>query len=168
MNRLDRDEVRMHIDADAGTLYDLVSDVPRTPEWSPEVMRCAWLGGATSAAAGARFTARNRRRWFTWSNQPVVDVADRGREFAFTRTERGGGTIRWSYRFEPAATGTSAVLAYQVLRPVPVGLHVMLRLLFGVRDLRADLHANMQTSLRRLADLARRQTAGKQKGADLS
>ena len=154
MNRLDHDEVRLHIDADAGTVYDLVADVTRTPDWSPEVISCAWLDGTASAAPGARFTARNRRRWFTWSNQPVVEVADRGREFAFTRTERGAGTLRWSYRFEPATTGTSVILAYRVLRPVPVSLHVILRLLFGVPDLRTDLHNNMQASLRRLAAIA--------------
>jgi hypothetical protein len=159
MNRLDRDEVRAHIDADTATVYDLISDVTRTPEWSPEVIACDWLDGATSATVGARFTARNRRRWLIWSNRPVVSVADRGREFAFTRTERGGGSIRWSYRLEPEGGGTSVVLGYQVLRPVPVGLHVMLRLLFGVRDLRADLRANMETSLRRLAELAGRRVS---------
>lgn len=159
MNRLDRDEVRMDIDADAGTLYDLVSDVTRTPEWSPEVIACSWLDGATGAAVGARFTATNKRRWLTWSNRPVVAVADRGNEFAFTRTEHGGGSIRWYYRLSPSDGGTSVALGYQVLRPVPVGLHVALRLLFGVRDLRADLHANMEASLRRLAQLARHQAA---------
>lgn len=167
MNRLDYDEARVHAGADAGTLYDLVSDVTRTPEWSPEVISCTWLDGAGAAAAGARFTARNRRRWFSWSNQPVVEVADRGREFAFTRTERGGGTIRWSYRFEPDGAGTSIILTYQVLQPVPVSLHVILRLLFGVRDLRADLHANLQTSLRRLAEIANRETASRETGAQL-
>lgn len=161
MNRLHHDEVRQHVDADAGTLYDLVADVTRTPEWSPEVISCSWLDGAATAAAGARFTARNRRRWLTWSNQPIVETADRGREFAITRTERGGGTLRWSYRFEPAAAGTIVTLAYQVLRPVPVGLHVILRLLFGVRDLRADLHANMQTSLERLAAIATREATAR-------
>ena len=25
-------------------VYDLVSNVPRTPEWSPEVISCRWLG----------------------------------------------------------------------------------------------------------------------------
>ena len=59
MNRLDRDQIRMHVPAEAGALYDLVSDVTRTPEWSPAVVSCAWLDGAVSAAAGARFTARN-------------------------------------------------------------------------------------------------------------
>ena len=58
-------------------------------------------------------------------------------------------------------------MSYQVLRPVPVSLHVILRLLFGVRDLRADLHANLQTSLRRLAEIANRETASRETGAQL-
>jgi hypothetical protein len=33
-------------------------------------------------------------------------------------------------------------------------LHVMLRVLFGVRDLRADLHANIEASLERIARIA--------------
>ncbi|HEY5852741.1 MAG TPA: SRPBCC family protein [Aldersonia sp.] len=156
MNRLDHDEVRLQIDAAAELLYDLVSDVTRTPEWSPEVIECSWLDDATHATEGAHFTARNRKRWFTWSNTPVVDTAERGREFAVTRTEHGGGTIRWSYRFEPATPGTTVVQSYQVLRPVPLLLHVIVRL-FGVRDLRADLHQNMHTSIRRLADVAARE-----------
>jgi hypothetical protein len=165
MNRLDHDEVRLHVAADADLLYGLVADVTRTPEWSPEVISCAWLDGAEGATVGARFTARNRRRWFTWANRPVVEVADRGRQFAVTRTERGGGTIRWAYRLEPDDTGTTVVLSYEVLRRVPVGLHVMLRLLFGIRDLRADLHQNMQTSLRRLAEVAQRADSSADSGA---
>lgn len=154
MERLDHDEVRLHVPTNANALYDLVSDVPRTPQWSPEVISCAWLGDATGPAVGARFVARNRRRWLTWSNKPVVETADRGREFAITRTEPGGGTIRWFYRFAPSGAGTTVEHGYEVVRPVPLGLHIALRLLFGVRDLRADLHQNMTTSLGRLADLA--------------
>jgi hypothetical protein len=154
MNRLDRDEVRLHIDAPAESLYDLVSDVVRTPQWSPEVISCSWLDGHTRATVGARFLARNKKRWFTWSNKPVVQTTDRGREFAFTRTERGGGTIRWYYRFTPSGTATTVEHGYQVIRPVPVALHVILRILLGVRDLRGDLNQNMSTSLRRLADAA--------------
>jgi hypothetical protein len=159
MNRLDHDEVRLHIDADPNLLYGLVSDITRTPEWSPEVVSGAWLDGATGPAVGARFTARNKRRWLSWSNKPVVETADPGRQFAVTRTEHGGGTIRWSYLLEPEAGGTAVVLSYRVLRPVPKGLHIMLRLLFGVRDLRADLHENMRTSLQRLAEVAHREVS---------
>jgi hypothetical protein len=163
MNRLDHDEVGLHIDADADRLYDLVSDVTRTPEWSPEVISCDWLDGAAGAAVGARFRARNRRRWFTWSNKPVIETADRGKNFAFTRIEPGGGTIRWFYRFAPSPAGTIVELGYQVLRPVPPTLHIILRTLFGVRDLRADLHQNMTTSLERLAEMARREAAHRER-----
>ena len=103
MKRLDHDEVRLRVDAAPELLYDLVSDVPRTPEWSPEVISCRWLGAAGGAVPGARFSARNKRRWLTWSNRPVVETAHRGREFAVTRTEPGGGTIRWFFRFAPDA-----------------------------------------------------------------
>ena len=157
MDRLDHDEVRLRIQAAPELLYDLVADVPRTPEWSPEVISCRWLDGAAGAAPGARFSARNKRRWFTWSNKPVVETAERGRQFAFTRTEPGGGTIRWFYRFEPASGGTTTELGYQVLKPVPVFLHLILRTFFGVRDLRADLHQNMTLSLQKLARIAERQ-----------
>ena len=165
MNRLDRDEVRMRIGATPELVYDLVSDVPRTPEWSPEVIACRWLGGAASAAPGARFTARNKKSWFAWSNRPVVETAERAREFAITRTEPGGGTIRWYYRLEPDAGGTNAVLGYQVLKPVPRTLHVILRVLLGVRDLRDDLHQNMTTSLGKIAEIATGQEPGRPSAA---
>ena len=31
-------------------VYDLISDVTRMGEWSPECYRCEWLDGATAAA----------------------------------------------------------------------------------------------------------------------
>lgn len=151
---LTRDEVRLHVHADPHTLYALVADVTRTPEWSPEVIECRWLDGATGAEVGARFVARNKRRWFTWSNRPVVVTAEPGREFAVTRTERGGGSIRWSYRFAPEPTGTTVIESYEVIEPVPTGLLWVLRILFGVPDLQADLNANMHASLARLAEIA--------------
>ncbi len=157
MKRLDHDEVRLGISTTPELLYALVSDVPRTPEWSPEVVSCHWLGGADAAVPGARFSARNKKRWFTWSNRPVVEIAERGREFAFTRTEPGGGTIRWFFRFEPDGEGTVTTLGYLVIKPVPVGLHVILRAFLGVRDLEADLRLNITTSLGRIAEVAERE-----------
>ncbi len=154
IRRLTHDGVTRHVAAGPQQVYDLVADVTRTPEWSSEVVGCTWLDGATGPAVGARFAARNRRRWFAWTNRPVVDVADPGREFAFTRTERGGGSIRWRHRLRPDGDGTTVELSYEVLEPVPRGLHVVLRVAFGVRDLRDDLHANMAESLTRLATVA--------------
>ena len=158
MQRLDHDRVTRYVEADPHKVYDLVSDVTRTPEWSPEVIQSRWLDGATHAVAAARFRSRNRRRWFTWSNSPVVDTADPGREFAITRTEPGGGSIRWAYQLQASGTGTTVVQTYDVLKPVPLGPHIILRILLGVRELKEDLHANIQTSLARIAHIVEDQS----------
>lgn len=55
MQTLDSDEVTVHIDAHPDVVYDLIADVTRMPEFSPEVIRCEWLDGATGPAVGARF-----------------------------------------------------------------------------------------------------------------
>ncbi len=157
MNRLSRDEVTRHMSLTADELYALVSDVTLTPQWSREVISCQWVDPATAGQPGAVFVARNRRSWFTWSNRPVLEVAEPGREFTFRRTERGGGTMRWSYRFAATGSGTDVTLSYEATDPVPVGLHLILRL-FGVPDLQADLHDNLETSLERLDTYAQRES----------
>ena len=167
MNRLSADRVTSVIDAPAPVIYEAVSSVTRTPEWSDQVIACRWVPPATGPAVGARFVATNRRSWLTWRNTPVVTVADPDRQFAFQRTEHAGGTLVWSYLLEPLETlgtqdhqhphdhvvgQTRVTLGYEVTKSVPVGLHLFLRL-FGVRDMQADLHQNMRASLDRLATL---------------
>ncbi len=72
-------------------VYDLITDINRMGEWSPECYRCEWLDGATQATVGARFRGYNRRGALRWQRTAVVDVADRGREFAFaTINDRTG------------------------------------------------------------------------------
>jgi hypothetical protein len=153
MHRLDHDAVSAVLPQTPATVFAVVSDVTRTPQWSPQVVDCSWLDGATEAAVGARFAARNRNRWFRWTNVPLVTTVDPGRTFAFSRTEHGGGTMEWSYRLAPHERGTAVTLSYDVIRPVPLALHVILRVVLGVKDLRADLHENMAVSLRRLGEL---------------
>lgn len=60
MQQLDRDEVSMVIEASPAALYALVADVTRMPEFSPELLECRWLDGASQAVVGARFAARNK------------------------------------------------------------------------------------------------------------
>jgi hypothetical protein len=153
MNRLDHDQVSVVLPADPRAVFTLVSDVTRTPQWSPQVVSCAWLDGVTQATVGARFAARNQNRWFRWTNTPVVTAFEPVQTFAFSRTEPAGGTIEWSYRLAVHQDGTLVTLRYDVLQPVPIVLHVMLRVLLGVKDLRSDLHENMLASLRRLGEI---------------
>jgi len=41
-------------------VWDLVTDITRIGEWSPECIRAAWLGEPSRPRPGARFTGRNR------------------------------------------------------------------------------------------------------------
>ena len=40
------------IQAPAEVVYDLVADPMRMAEWSPECVRCQWIGGATRTRRG--------------------------------------------------------------------------------------------------------------------
>ncbi|MCW2693243.1 MAG: uncharacterized protein JWM67_1847, partial [Mycobacterium sp.] len=63
-------------------IYDLVSDVTRTGEWSPVCRACWWDEGATGQV-GDWFTGRNDNGERTWETRSKVVAADRGREFAW-------------------------------------------------------------------------------------
>ena len=71
-----------YVAATAGTVYDLVTDIGRMGEWSPENQGGTWRDGASSPTVGARFTGRNRRKG-AWTTTATVTEADPGRAFAF-------------------------------------------------------------------------------------
>ena len=155
MQTLDRDEVDILVAAPAEDLYALVADVTRTPEFSPDIVSCRWLDGATGPAVGARFEAVNVSKvGKRWKNRPVVTVADPGREFAFVRTEPFAGRVAWRYRFEPVDGGTRVVESYEVERPVTrVGWFVIEKV-FRSGNRREELRAGMRTTLERLREIA--------------
>jgi hypothetical protein len=157
MQHLDRDEVTMHMAATPDAIYEIVSDVTRTPEYSPEILRCTWLDGVAGPEVGARFVAVNKvPNRPSWKNKPVVTVVEPGRKFAFARTEKFGGTVEWTYALEPDDGGTKVTEAYRVTKQIsPVGWFII-GVLFNRRDRKADLHTGMQQSLARLAAVAER------------
>ena len=140
-------------------LYDVVSDVRRMGEWSPECRQCEWVGGATGPAVGAQFKGTNRRGPARWSTTPRVVAAEPGREFAFVTSHRGHDATKWSYRFEPASGGTKVTESFEVLIDVPWYFTLSERLLMGVKDRKADLEANMAETLERLKAAAEQHPA---------
>src|ERR1700741_5496588 len=95
------------IGAPPDLVYDLIADVTRMGEWSPECYRCEWLDGATAAAAGARFRRYNRRVLLRWERTAGVGTADRGCEFSFTTVNDGSGREDTCGRYtrEPSSSG---------------------------------------------------------------
>ena len=117
------------IHAPAQVVYDLVADPMRMAEWSPECIRCRWIGGTQQAAVGARFrgTSRNgRRRWSTTST--IADMR-RGELFAWEVTYFRQAVARWEYRIEPQPDGVELVetvedrrgLLLRVVSPIITG-----------------------------------------------
>lgn len=114
-------EVHQHIDAPPEVVYDLVADVTRMGEWSPECTRGEWLNGATGPAVGARFKGSNRRGLARWSTRPRVVAAERGREFGFIAPDPlGRDFTKWTYRFEVTTSGTEVFESFEMLRDVPL------------------------------------------------
>ena len=151
---LTADQVERYIEAPPEVLYELIADVTRTPERTPDIVRCEWIDGATGPAVGARFRSVNHQgRGPDWANKPVVTVADPGVEFSFSRTEPFGGTIVWRHRFVPEGAGTRVIESYEVTEPISIIGWFIIGTLYGLKDRRAGMRTSMVASLDRVAEL---------------
>jgi Polyketide cyclase / dehydrase and lipid transport len=150
MDKGTRGEAGLHIDVQPERLYDIVTDVRRMGEWSPECVACDWLEGATGLAVGARFRGRNKHGIARWSTKPEVVTAAPGREFAFVIRHLGRDMTKWTYRFEPADDGTDLTESFEMLSDLPVYFRLTDRWFMGVKDRKADLETNMSQTLERI------------------
>lgn len=155
------DTVDRHIDAPPEVLYDLIADVTRTPEITPDIVKVTWLDGATGPAVGARFKAINKQgRGPNWSNKPVITTVEPGREIAWSRTEPFAGTVEWRYRFEPEGAGSRVTESYEVIKPLTIVGWFIIGTLYGLKDRRGDLRRSMLRTLDRLAEMTEPAPAG--------
>jgi uncharacterized protein YndB with AHSA1/START domain len=95
-------------------VWDLVADVTRVGNWSPECIRTAWLGEPGQPRPGARFKGRNRfPNGFEYEVTCVVTEADRPRTFAWVVLDDSGDPARpsslWRYLIDPLPGGGSRV-----------------------------------------------------------
>jgi hypothetical protein len=114
---LRHDSESVVVDASPDTIYDLVAEMTRMGEWSPETAQVEWIEGSTGPGVGARFVGHNVTGPFhvmKWSRKGTVLAADRGREFAFATEEGGREGVVWRYRFEPVDGGTRVTESYEV------------------------------------------------------
>jgi hypothetical protein len=154
MKKGTRGEARIHISAPPEKIYDLVSDVTRMGEWSPETVKCEWIGGATGPTVGARFKGSNKRGFVRWSTKPEVVSAEAGREFAFV-TKGIGPSTKWSYRFESSADGGADITeSFEMLDDMPWFVTATDRYLMGIKDRKGDLEQAMQQTLVRIKKAA--------------
>jgi hypothetical protein len=144
---LDSGAASIRVDAPAQRLYEMVSDVTRMGEWSPECRACEWLGGTVEARVGARFRGHNRWGLNRWSRVCEVMVADPGREFAFRTiaTKFLTDSTIWRYRFSGDGRGTMVSESYQITAMPPWWVLVLDRLSMPHHfDMRPHLEETLQ------------------------
>jgi uncharacterized protein YndB with AHSA1/START domain len=94
-----RGQATIEIAAPPARVYDLIADITRMGEWSPECYRCEWMGDTEEPLVGARFHGHNRMGPLKWVTTCEIVTADRSREFAFTviHDKTGRESTRWRY-----------------------------------------------------------------------
>ena len=81
-------------------------------EWSPECVRCRWVGDARQApSVGARFRGTSRNGWRRWTTTSTIAEMRDGELFAWEVTYFGQAVARWEYRLEPTGDGVRLIEA---------------------------------------------------------
>ncbi|WJZ03547.1 SRPBCC family protein [Corynebacterium freiburgense] len=102
----------IHIDASPNTVFDTITDIKRTGEWSPVVETCWWeTEPAGDPQVGDIFFGRNVTPERTWETQCTVTAAERPTRFTWVV---GDGIVNWGFELAPANNGTTLTELWEV------------------------------------------------------
>jgi len=111
--------VTVHMNASANVVWDLVSDVTRIGEFSPETFEAEWVDGATGPAVGAKFRGHVKRNGvgpIYWT-QCKVTSCEPERDFGFGVYGGGARVNNWRYELTPTDDGGTDVTESFRLEP---------------------------------------------------
>lgn len=145
--------VSIEVAAPPAVVYELLADITRMPDWSPEVTRCAWIGGATQAAPGARFRGWSRKGWRRWSTLSTVSEADRPERFEWHVRFAGLPVATWRYRFTDDDAHGTTITETVIDQRGPL-LRQLSPLITGSRNRQARNDETMHVTLERLKSAA--------------
>jgi len=118
--------VTVHFAAPPAEVWDLVSDITRIGEFSPETFEARWVGDATGPRVGARFRGhvrRNGRGPVYWTTCTVT-ASEPGREFAFAVSGPGDTIVNaWRYQLDPSEDGTDVTESFKLPGTLPFRLY---------------------------------------------
>jgi hypothetical protein len=104
--------VTLHMDAEPQKVWELISDITKMGEYSPEVVEAEWLDGATGPEVGARYRGHVKRNEIMpvlyWTTCEITAaVPGQVFEFAVVMNDRRVNT--WRYVFTPGPDGGTDV-----------------------------------------------------------
>lgn len=97
------DQAQTTIASPPERVWEMVTDITRMGEWSPEVTGGKWRDGATGPRLGARFVGSNRHGRMRWSTHCRVTECEPASRFTFVVTE---SATAWGWILEPDGDGT--------------------------------------------------------------
>ncbi|MCA2302228.1 SRPBCC family protein [Mycobacterium intracellulare] len=138
-------QAHVDINAPVAKVWELISDLRRMPEWSPQ---CRWMKPFGPLRQGTRTLNLNRRKRMFWPTTcTVVDIVP-DRKLAF-RVDTNN-TI-WSYELEPAGEGTRVIESRHAENGVTAFSNLSVKALFGGTDnFEHELLDGMNASLARI------------------
>lgn len=144
VQRTGRTEVMVR--ASLPAVWEVVSDVTRTGEWSHECVEVRWLGAPATSVVGARFRGLNRAGWVRWGRIcEITEVqAPHLLVWRVVPTLLFPDSTVWRMRLDATATGTRIVQEFAVVRVPRLLEPLYLALVPSHQDraaaLSADLH----------------------------
>lgn len=104
---------QIEVQCTSSAAWNLISDVTRIGEFSPECVDAWWVPGRPAGWVGGRFEGRNRRvdgeEVYEWVRPCDVVVWQPERAFSWTVGDRYDGTpaSRWSFSIRAGASGVT-------------------------------------------------------------
>lgn len=95
-------EDEIDIAAPPARVWELVSDVRRMSEWSPQVTSTRLRAGHDGIGPGAQFTNRNHHGELVWTTHGEIVRFEPEHELAFRIAEN---RLVWSFRLDPDEAG---------------------------------------------------------------
>ncbi|AOS91030.1 SRPBCC family protein [Mycobacterium intracellulare] len=138
-------QAHVDINAPVAKVWELISDLRRMPEWSPQ---CRWMKPFGPVRQGTRTLNLNRRNRMFWPTTCTVVEIIPDRKLAF-RVDTNN-TI-WSYELEPAGEGTRVIESRHAENGVTAFSNLSVKALFGGTDnFEHELLDGMNASLARI------------------
>ena len=138
-------QAQIDINAPVATVWALVSDLGRMPQWSPQ---CRMMRPLGPLRQGTRTINLNRRNYRFWPTTSTVTEVIPEKKVAFR--VNANGTI-WSYELEPTDVGTRLVESRHAENGVKPLSNMTINALFGgVPGFERELVDGMNQSLARI------------------
>ncbi len=100
----------IRIDAPQAKVWNLVTDVHRMVEFSPELVNVEWLVEPAEPTLGARFAGKSRIGGFEWTRNCTIVEAREPRLFTYEVYDEADELAQSRWSFEVTEDGDSTIL----------------------------------------------------------